>query len=357
MGGLGSATVSPLGAVSMRRVGGTTHSDWEGTDEVESVQIASSRQGTVRRGPPLGRHAAAVSLVVVLMLQFVWLQPGPDYEGPPYLSNLVLADTSLVLLCLILMLGAVARFTPRLRPVVPWARELGIGMFVTASLHVVILLAPNDDIWVPFLGERTSFGMELGTDFWGAANWVGLIALGYALILAAISNDLSQRWLGRGWKFVQRQAYTLFVLAWLHTAAFVLLDAGHGSSFLLWFWAFTAMAVVAQFAGFVHTVGARRGSSPQRASAKVGPAGPTIAAIGAAKWVAVTALWGGLIIGSWSLATAESNEEKQVPLLCERYDELQGFAMAEIRDELIEFVPANEPPGTLDEWLETCQDD
>jgi sulfoxide reductase heme-binding subunit YedZ len=314
-----------------------------------------NNQRHLRRGPPLGRHVAAVGLTVVLMLLFFWLTPGPDYQGPPYLGHLVLADTSLVLLCLILVLGAVARFAPRLRPVVPWARELGIGMFVTASLHVVILLAP-DDIWVPFLSERNSFGMNLGTDLWGAANWVGLIALGYGLILAAISNDLSQRWLGRGWKFVQRQAYTLFVLVWLHTAAFVLLDAGHGSSFLLWFWAFTAMAVVAQFAGFVHTVRSRRGPSPQRAPTKVGPATQTIAAIGAARWVAVVALWVGLILGSWLLATAESNEEKQVTLLCERYDELSGSPMAEIRDQLMQVAPEDDGPGTpLGEWLELCE--
>jgi DMSO/TMAO reductase YedYZ heme-binding membrane subunit len=339
----------------MRRFGGATHSDWEGTDEVETVQIATSRQGAVRRGPPLGRHVAAVGLIVVLMLLLVW--PGSDDSGPPYLDHVVLADTSLILLCLILVLGAVARLAPRLRPVVPWARELGIGMFVTASLHVVILLAPDDDIWLPFLSERNSFGMNLGTDLWGAANWVGLIALGYALILAAISNDWSQRWLRRGWKFIQRQAYTLFVLAWLHTAAFVLLDAGHGSSFILWFWAFTLMAVVAQFAGFVHTVRSPRGPSPQRAHAKVGPASPTNAFVGAAKWVAVTALWGGVIVGSWSLATAESNEEKQVVLLCERYVELSGSPMAEIRDELMEVAPDDVGPGApLSEWLEMCED-
>jgi hypothetical protein len=127
-------------------------------NEVESVEIASSRQRAVRRGPPLGRHAAAVGLVVVLMLLFVWLQPGPDYSGPPYLGHLVLADTSFVLLCLILMLGAVARFAPRLRPVVPWARELGIGMFVTASLHVVILLAPDGGIWVHSLESEPPSG-------------------------------------------------------------------------------------------------------------------------------------------------------------------------------------------------------
>jgi hypothetical protein len=191
---------------------------------------------------------------------------------------------------------------------------------------------------------------------WGAANWVGLIALGYALILSAISNDWSQRWRGRGWKFVQRQAYTLFVLVWLHTAAFVLLDAGHGSSFIRWFWALTATAIVAQFAGFVRTVRAGRGPSPQRAPSKVPrPAIPTNSAVEAAKWIAVTALWGGLILGSWSVATAESNEEKQVAILCERYAELSGSPMAEIRDELMEVAPGG-PGAPLGEWLQMCQD-
>jgi sulfoxide reductase heme-binding subunit YedZ len=175
-------------------------------------------------------------------------------------------------------------------------------MLVTGGLHVVILVSEWDwDVYV-FFGYRSSpVGTELGTGMWDAANWVGLLALGYALVLAATSNDLSQRWLGRGWKFVQRQAYTLFVLVWLHTAAFVLLDAGHGSSFMLWFWAFTLVAVVAQFAGFVHTVRSSRGPSPQRAPAKNSGPTSTSAAVAVRKAAAVTALWG-ILVGVTLLA-------------------------------------------------------
>ncbi len=72
------------------------------------------------------------------------------------------------------------------------------------------------------------------------------MALGYALVLAATSNDFSQRRLGRGWRFLQRQAYTLFVLSWLHTAGWLLFSYPHSPGFIPWFLTFTTVAVVAQ---------------------------------------------------------------------------------------------------------------
>jgi sulfoxide reductase heme-binding subunit YedZ len=330
------------------------------TAPVGSVR-ASSRVGAVnqvdqvRSGPPLSRHVAAVSLTAALMLLFVGLDLSPDrWESLP-LSHVVLADTSLVLLCLILMLGPVARFVPRLRPVVPWSRELGIGMFVTAGLHVLILVGEDWDV-VPFFGQRTFDGIDFSGSMWTAANWVGLVALGYALVLAGTSNDWSQRRLGRGWKFVQRQTYTLFVLAWLHTAGFVVLGDGHGSSFQMWFWTFTVAAAVAQLAGFAHTVRSPRGPPSHRVPAKSERTESSPTSASAGRWVGVIVLWGTVIIGSWFLANVESAEEKQVAILCERYDELQGLPMAQIRDELIEYVPADEPLGTLGEFIEICQD-
>jgi DMSO/TMAO reductase YedYZ heme-binding membrane subunit len=168
------------------------------------------------------------------MLVFFWLDARPDRGGSLPLPHTVPADTSLVLLCLTLMLGAAARVVPRLRRVVPWGRELGIAMFVTAGLHIAILVGPNLEV-SGFFGDRSFRGFEFGTRMWDAANWVGVVALGYALVLAATSNDWSQRKLGRGWKFLQRQAYTLFALAWLHTAAFVRFGAGHGAALFTWF--------------------------------------------------------------------------------------------------------------------------
>jgi sulfoxide reductase heme-binding subunit YedZ len=285
------------------------------------------------------------------MLLFALLKTDPEFERPPYVSHFVLADTSLVLLCLILILGALGRLVPRLRPVVPWGRELGIGMFVTAGLHVAILLDPE------FLDVIPDFGGELKNSMWTAAWWVGLFALGYALVLAVTSNDWSQRMLGRGWKFVQRQAYTLFVLTWLHTAAYVVLGAGHGPYLVVWlFWGLTAAAVLSQFAGFIHTVRAPRGPSPHRVPAKVDAKDSAAVSVGAAKWLGVLALWGGLIVGSWILANVQSEEERQVALLCERYDELSGSPMAEIRDELMEVAPEGVGPGApLSEWLQMCE--
>ena len=148
-----------------------------------------SELGEIGRGPPLGRHVAAVGLTVAVTLVFMWIGVNPDDVRPFYLGHRMLAATSVVLLCLILMLGAAARFLSRLRPAVPWGRELGIAMFVTAGLHVAML---NDFSWdvTGFFGHRPRSGaFEFDTHMLAAANWVGAVALGYALVLAAISND------------------------------------------------------------------------------------------------------------------------------------------------------------------------
>jgi hypothetical protein len=98
----------------------TTHWDREGTDEVMSVQIASTRQGAVRRGPPVGRHPAAVGVTLVLMLLFSWVPTDPGgTDFALQLTQDVLAEASFVLLCLVLMLGPAVRFVPRLRRGLP----------------------------------------------------------------------------------------------------------------------------------------------------------------------------------------------------------------------------------------------
>ena len=77
-----------------------------------------------------------------------------------------------------------------------------------------------------------------------------------------------------------------------------------------------------------------------------------------ARWLGVVALWGGVIVGSWALAHVPSLEERQVARLCERYAELSGLPMAEIRDELMEVAPDDVGPGApLSEWLLECGDD
>jgi DMSO/TMAO reductase YedYZ heme-binding membrane subunit len=299
---------------------------------------------------------AAVGLTAALTLVFVWIgRPEGDYLP---LSHRALADVSLVLLCLILMLGAVARLVPRLRPVVPWGRELGIGMFVTAGLHVALLL-PSDDSVFGFFREVIFPGRSESPSLGTGANWVGAVALGYALVWAAISNDWSQRKLRRGWKFVQRQAYTLFVLTWIHTAAFVLVGAGHDASLFAWlFWGITMTAVVAQFAGFVHTVRAPRGPSPHQVLPKPAADSSGVLSMRAVRWFGVVALWGVFTVGSLALANdGLSAEERQVANFCERYNELgRPPLVGTVYTELVQLLPGDWEPNDLYETFQMCQD-
>lgn len=114
---------------------------------------------------------------------------------------------------------------------------------------------------------------------------------------AATSNDFSQRTLGRGWKFLQRQTYTLFVLTWLHTAGFLLVTETGRFEPVLRFLTSTVLAVVAQFSGFVHTVRFTKGPTPRRAPARSRHAGSKAVPVEAARWVAVVALWSLSIFG------------------------------------------------------------
>lgn len=179
----------------------------------------------------------------------------------------------------------------------------------------------------------------------------------YAAVLAAISNDWSQRFLGRGWKFVQRQAYTLFVLAWLHTAAFLFFGAGHGAVLLAsLFFGTTGAAVVAQLAGFGHTVLARRQPSQHRVPAKK-PADHSDTRKRYARCAAVLALWATFILVSWGLSTVQSGEEQREALVCERHNELQQPVLSQqIRRELERILqPDGEvEAGAIFEVLEAC---
>ena len=78
----------------------------------------------------------------------------------------------------------------------------------------------------------------------------------------------------------------------------------------------------------------------------------------AVRWFGVVALWGVFIVGSWLPTQFESDEERQLVLLCERYEELlSGLPMDQIRDELTELAPDTDPTASLSEWLELCEEE
>ena len=91
------------------------------------------------------------------------------------------------------------------------------------------------------------------------ADWVGLWALAFAVLLALTANNLAQRLFGSGWKFLQQQAYTCFALACAHT--FLILYIGYNglrtipSALLTWGF---VLVLALQAAGFAVSVRSER---------------------------------------------------------------------------------------------------
>jgi sulfoxide reductase heme-binding subunit YedZ len=199
----------------------------------------------------LVRYPLAFLLLIGLLLVFA---PWHPEKHPIHFWNRIIADASYVMLCLTLIIGPAAQFAPRLWPLLPWRRELGVVGALAAMIHVVIYMASFQ--WNPLrfffeIGAR----MALRRDVFAASNWVGLLALGIIVLLGITANDFSQKWLGRGWKFLQQQNYTLVALAFLHILLFFyLVYTVKNSTVYSFFWWLSLFTLGLQTAGFIRTV-------------------------------------------------------------------------------------------------------
>lgn len=181
---------------------------------------------TLERGPGWKlRHLAVLVAATAATLAF-------EESRAEWLAmhrwNRAFGDASVLLISLSMAIGPMTRLWPRVRVLIPWRREMGIWGVVLAAVHTAIIL----DGWVewdlirifgfqphPMTGEYVMLQHGLGF-----ANAVGIVALVYGAILAASSNDRSQRFLGGAiWKFLQQSAYVLWALIVLHTAYFLYL--------------------------------------------------------------------------------------------------------------------------------------
>jgi len=203
------------------------------------------------------RHA--LSLIALGLLAFVFTTGRFDLPET-HLWNRAFADAAFVLLCVTLAIGPAARFVPALNALLPLRRELGIWTAVAAAIHVGVYLSGALN-WnaLGFFADFAHHPPALFRNAFGVANWVGLVALAYLVALAITSNDVSMKLLGRGWKFLQQQSYTLIILAAIHTGVFLYLviEIGHGV-FPPAFWVATLGAAALQIAGYVRTVARQR---------------------------------------------------------------------------------------------------
>lgn len=177
---------------------------------------------------PAGWKARNFWVVVLSAVSVLALAESRTEWSPMHLWNRAFGDASLLLVALAMAVGPLARLWSRARRFLPWRRELGVWGTLLAVVHTVIIL----DGWLQWNLIRI-FGYELHPGLgqyvmlqhgFGLANVVGIVALAYGAVLAASSNDLSQKLLGGSvWKFLQQGAYVLWALVLTHTAYFLYL--------------------------------------------------------------------------------------------------------------------------------------
>ena len=178
-----------------------------------------------RRGPrPVVRHAA-VAVTSVLLVGLFW-SSRPTWDPEMRLWKAV-GDAAFGLLFVTLAVGPLARlFRPASR-LLPWRRQLGIWFALTATVHGVLVVHG----WARwslrrFLGYEVipQLGREVRLEpGFGLANLIGLVALMFALLLAATSSDRAVRRLGSGWKWLHHSALFVFYLSLLHAGYFLFL--------------------------------------------------------------------------------------------------------------------------------------
>lgn len=206
-----------------------------------------------------------------------------------------MGDASFALFTLALAVGPLSTLWAPARRLLPWRRAFGIWFALVALLHAYLVW----DGWARWDLARL-FGYEdltaagvpelVMTDpGFGLANLTGLVALFWALVLAATSSDWVMRLLGaRGWKYVQQYAYVVFYLVGVHGAYFLFMHyelslksivfqkgIPDPNWFRFWFVGAIVGIFLLQVASFVKTVAARRRSRRGASTAGGAPQDPT----------------------------------------------------------------------------------
>ena len=139
-------------------------------------------------------------------------------------------------------------------------RDLGIWAGITGCLHVLFVVRGNfhDNQILLFFLRRDAHGYTLLLTIYGLSNDLGLLATLCLLLLLALSNMVTLRWLkGKRWKWLQRSTYLLALLALAHTFGFELLNL-RGSLWSGVIIIFSTLVLACQAGGIVLMVIRRR---------------------------------------------------------------------------------------------------
>jgi methionine sulfoxide reductase heme-binding subunit len=168
------------------------------------------------------RHLG-VAIAGLLLVALVWEVNGT--WSPDMRLWKAFGGGSFFLLWFALFIGPAARVWAPLQRLVSFRREAGVWFFLIALVHGYLIL----DGWVrwsvwEFFGYQyiaeTEMYMRVEPGF-GLANLTGLIALTFALTLAATSFDRAVNFLGvSSWKWLHSFSYVVFYLSAIHVLYF-----------------------------------------------------------------------------------------------------------------------------------------
>ena len=146
--------------------------------------------------------------------------PAPNEISGPIIVIRALAALAIVLLNIILLIGPLARLSPRFAPLLYNRRHLGVTFFFIALAHGSLSLLYYGGFGVrnpasALLGGYTSFGSVSGFPF----EILGFLALLIFFVMAATSHDF---WLAnlspRVWKSIHMGVYAAYALVVFHVA-------------------------------------------------------------------------------------------------------------------------------------------
>lgn len=213
--------------------------------------------------------------LLALLLTYVFLDVHSKW-APLHRWNRAFADASLLLLAITMLIGPAARLWSAWSWIVQWRRVFGIHAVVFGAIHFLLVL----DGWMaweiprlfgfmlhPFRGDYVMVEHGLGL-----ANVLGMVALGYGVVLLTVSNEYAVHRLGGSvWKFIQGGAYVFWMLVVLHTAYFMFMHFLHFDRPLpdpnLLRWPFVALVLVVMTLQSLATVRTWRLKQPSQSNA------------------------------------------------------------------------------------------
>jgi len=163
--------------------------------------------------------ASVVGYIAMFIAGGMALNRPPREISTPILCMRALGTCAVILLHVILAIGPVSRFTPRVAPLLYNRRHMGVMFFTIALAHASIA------VWYyGGFGVSNPVGAMLDSGSFASVSsfpfeWLGFFALAIFFVMAATSHDF---WLKnltpRVWKTIHMGVYLAYVLVILHVA-------------------------------------------------------------------------------------------------------------------------------------------